>query len=341
VSAAPEAIVVRTVGAAALQAPIAASGSIEARRISELSAEVTGRLVEIAVDLGDWVEAGEVLFRIDAVPYRAALAEVRAGLELARAEHANAAREEQRASELVQKRVASQQSYEALRTQAQMARARVDQMEARVTIARRELERTEVTAPYAGSVIERRAHEGALAGSGPIVVLQESGALEAVLSVPEASLVPVRIGDRVLLYPEGAVDPLEVSVTRVSDRVTSDTRTYEVRAALPAPVLKAGSYVRADLFAARRAERPVVDHTAIRSIDGRSYAFRLTGDRVERVRVQLGILDQSRVEVLSGLAVGDRVASGDVVHRLRDGIRVVAVDEAAPGSPAVGAGPAP
>jgi hypothetical protein len=45
--------------------------------------------------------------------------------------------------------------------------------------------------------------------------------------------------------------------------------------------------------------------------------------------------------VLSGLAVGDRVASGDVVHRLRDGIRVVAVDEAAPGSPAVGAGPAP
>jgi hypothetical protein len=51
------------------------------------------------------------------------------------------------------KRLASQQSYKALLTQAAMARARVEQMEARVQIAERDLERTRVTAPYAGSII--------------------------------------------------------------------------------------------------------------------------------------------------------------------------------------------
>jgi RND family efflux transporter MFP subunit len=327
--AAPERVVFQPVEAAVLRAPIAASGSIAARRISEIGAEVAGRLVEISVDLGDWVEAGAPLFQIDPVPYRAALAEARAGLKLARAEAANAAREEARARELMDKRVASQQSYEALLTQAAMARARVEQMEARVEIAERDLERTRVTAPYAGSIIERRAHEGALASGDPIIVLQESGALEAVLNVPEASLVPVRVGDPVLLFVEGIPEPLRVAVTRVSDRVQPDTRTYEVRAALTSPAVKAGSYVRAEIFPAREEPRPVVPDTAIRSIDGRSYAFRLADGQVERVRVRLGVVDEGRVEVLAGLAVGDRVAVGDVVQRLGDGAPVLPANGAA------------
>jgi RND family efflux transporter MFP subunit len=325
----PERVVFQPVEAALLRAPIAASGSIAARRTSEIGAEVTGRLVEVSVDVGDWVEAGAPLFQIDPVPYRAALAEASAGLKLARAEAKNAAREEARARELMDKRVASQQSYEALLTQAAMARARVEQMEARVQIAERDLQRTRVTAPYAGSIIERRAHEGALASSEPIIVLQESGALQAVLNVPEASLVPVRVGDPVLLFVEGVPEPLRVAVTRVSDLVQPDTRTYEVRAALTSSAVKAGSYVRAELFPAREEPRPVVPDTAIRSIDGRSYAFRLADGRVERVRVRLGVVDEARVEVLAGLAVGDRVAVGDVVQRLGDGAPVLPATEAA------------
>ncbi len=335
-AAEPERVPVRTVEAAALRSPIAASGSIRARRVSEIAAEVPGRLVEVSVDLGDRVEAGAPLFRIDPLPYEAALAEARAGLELARAEHRNAAREERRARELVEKRVSSQQNYEAVLTQAAMARARVQQMEARILIAERDLERTVVTAPWTGSVVERRAHEGSLAGGDPIIVLQESDALEAVLSVPEASLVPVRVGDAVILFPEGSSE-LRVSVTRVSDRVEAETRTYEVRAALPEPVLKAGSYVRAELLPARQSARPVVADAAIRSIDGRSYAFRLAEGRVERVRVRLGIVERGRVEVLAGLAVGDRVAVGEVVQRLGDGTPVEPVEITADGG-AAGAG---
>ena len=95
---------------------------------------------------------------------------------------------------LLEQSAASQQRYEQLRTQAEVAEARVAQMQARAARAERDLARTWVRAPYAGSVVERRAHEGALAGTSPVLVLQESGALEAILDVPEATPVPVRVG---------------------------------------------------------------------------------------------------------------------------------------------------
>lgn len=319
----PETVEFRSVETAALRAPIAASGSIEAQRTSEIGAEVSGRIVEVAVDFGDWVEADALLFRIDPAPFEAALAEARAGLAVARADSKNAARQEERARELAHKQMASEQIYEGLRTQAEMARARVQQMQARAARAERDLDRTQVRAPYAGSVVERRAHEGALAGSEPVIVLQESGVLLAVLNVPGATLVPVRVGDPVHVFGEGWDEPIEVEVTRVSDRLDPDTRTYEVRAALPAASAKAGSYVRAEVLPGRVTPRPVVSEDSVRSIDGRTYAFRLAeGGAVERVQVRLGIASGGRVEVLSGLSAGDRVAVGDIVQRLSDGAAV-------------------
>ena len=324
----PERVGFRRVELATLRVPIAASGSVEARRISEIGAEVSGRLVEVSVDLGDWVEAGAPLFRIYAAPYEAALAEARAELDLAEAEYENAVREERRSRTLVEQRVASQQNYEALQTRAAVSRAQVEQMRARVERAESDLERTQVKAPYAGSVVKRLAHEGAMPGSNPIVVLQESGALEAVLDVPESSLVPVRLGDPVVLFAQTSPEPIEVRVTRVSDRVDPDTRTYEVRASLPTPALKAGSYVRAEILPARHDPRPVVRRDAILSLDGRMYVFRLANGVVERVAVHLGVVGDERTEVLAGLAVGDRVAVGEHVRRLTDGSPVIPIDDA-------------
>jgi multidrug efflux pump subunit AcrA (membrane-fusion protein) len=85
-----EGVEVQRVESAALRAVIAASGTIEARRITEISSEVPGRIVEVLVDVGDTVAESAPLFRIDPGPYRMALAEAEAGLALARAESANA-----------------------------------------------------------------------------------------------------------------------------------------------------------------------------------------------------------------------------------------------------------
>jgi RND family efflux transporter MFP subunit len=311
-----------------LETSMAAAGSIRARRVTAIGAEVRGRLAEVLADVGDEVAEGQPLFRIDPVPYQMALAEARAGLALARAESANAAQDAERVRQLAAQRAASKQHQDRMRTAAAVARARVAQMEARVARAERDLECTLVHAPYAGSIVERRAHEGAMAGPEPILVLQETGALEVVLAIPEAWPVPVRVGDAVRLHAEGLPEPLETRIGRVSDRVDAETRTYEVRGPVddPSRTVKAGSYVRADLLLGSREPVPVVDRSSLLMRDGRTYAFRVAGDTVERVAVRVGVVGAERAQILEGLESGDEVVRGEAVARLDDGARIERVE---------------
>jgi RND family efflux transporter MFP subunit len=323
-AAAAERVETQRVAEARLKATIAASGAIEARRITEVGSEVPGRIVAVLVDVGDRVDADAPLFRIDPGPYRMALAEAEAGLTLARAENANAQSEAARLKQLLEQNVASQQRYEQLRTQAEVARAHVAQMEARLEKARRDLAQTEVRAPYAASVVERRAHEGAMAGQAPILVLQEAGALEAILNVPEATPVAVRSGDAVRLFVEGLPDPLEATVSSVSQRVDPGTRTYEVRADVvdTSGQLKAGSYARAELSVSRDEARPVVHRSAVLTRDGRSFVLKVEDGVVRYAPVRVGVSEGEQVEVLSGVAAGDLVVRGEATTRLADGAHV-------------------
>jgi RND family efflux transporter MFP subunit len=321
---APERIEVGRVEARALRARIAASGSVEARRRSEIAAEVSGRLASVFVQVGDAVAADAPLFRIDPGPYEMALAEARAGLELARAESANAAAQAERLRLLLEQNAASQQRSEQLATRARVARARVEQMQARVARAERDLEQTLVRAPYAGSVVERRAHEGALAGADPVVVLQESGALEAILNVPEATPVAVRAGAPVRLFVEGRAEPIETRVARVSDRVDPDTRTYEVRCPVedPGGAVKAGSYARAELEAAREEPAPAVARGALVMRDGRTFVVRVEDGVAREVPVRVGIVDEEWAELLSGVEAGELVVQGEAAGRIPEGTRL-------------------
>jgi HlyD family secretion protein len=319
-----EAVEIERIGTAQLSGTLAVSGSVEARRITEIGSEVPGRIVAVLVDVGDSVEAGAPLLRIDPGPYRLAQNEAEAGLALARAEAANAEEEAARLRLLLDRNAASQQRYDQLRTRAEVARAQVAQMEARLAKARRDLAQTEVRAPYAASVVARRAHEGAMAGTGAILVLQETGALEAVLHVPEATPVAVRPGDPLRLFVEGLPDPIEASVGSVSQRVDPGTRTYEVRADVvdASGQLKAGSYARAELRVRRAEARPVVHRSAVLTRDGRSFVLRVEDGVVRYVPVRVGVAEGEQVELLDGVAPGDLVVRGEAATRLAEGSRV-------------------
>ena len=328
-STAVDRVETQRVALGAIHTSMAASGAIRAKRVSEIGAEVSGRLVEILVDVGDEVEEGDPLFQIDARPYQLGLAEARAGLALARAESQNAAHEVQRVAKLIEERAASAQHFEQLQTAAAVARAQVAQMEARVARAERDLECTVVRAPYPGSIVERRAHEGAMAGPAPILVLQETGALEAVLAIPDAWPAPVRAGAEVRLYVEGLAEPLVTRIDRVSDRVDPETHTYEVRGPVddPSRTAKAGSYLRAEVEMGSGAPVPTVDRSALLTRDGRTYVFRVSGDTVERVAVVVGLMDEARAQILSGVASGDEVVRGEAVGRLEGGARIERIGE--------------
>ncbi|MED5262826.1 MAG: efflux RND transporter periplasmic adaptor subunit [Myxococcota bacterium] len=323
----PTVVTVATVANEALTGRIAASGSLTAARVTELGAESPGRILEVLVDIGDTVEPGQILFRVDPVPYQTALAEARAGLQLARSEQTRAEAEAERMRRLAEQNIVPEQRHEKHQTEAEVARARVAQMRARVARAQLDLEHTEGAAPYAGSVVERSAHEGALAGPGTnILVLAETSRLKAVLDVPEVTPVPVRVGDEVRVWIEGSPRPFETRIDRVNRRLDPETRTYAVRAPVSDTkgLLKAGSYARAEILSRRVDPQPVVPRTALLSRDGRTYAVLVQDQRARRVPVRTGLRVGDRVEILDGLGIGDRVVVGDDVERIEDGEALVA-----------------
>ncbi len=307
-----------------LMTTLSASGSVQARRVTEVGAEVHGRIVRVFVDVGDSVEKSSPLFEIDPEPYRMTLAEAKAGLALAEAESRNAAAEAGRIEKLMEQNAASQQRVDKIRTQAEVARARVDQGKAGVDRARRDLARTKVLAPYNGSVVERLAHEGTLSSGAPVIVLQERDALEFVVNVPEASPAPVRPNDEVQLFIEGIADPVTTKVGRVSARVDPETRTYQIRGEVPDSegLVKAGSYLRAEVAVRRAKTRPVVHRSAVITRDGRTFVMRVEDERVQRTAVRIGIRTSQRAEVLHGIAEGDLVVTGTAAGRIADGTRL-------------------
>jgi hypothetical protein len=170
-------------------------------------------------------------------------------------------------------------------------------------------------------VVERRAHEGALAGQSPILVLQEAGALEAILDVPETTPVAVRVGSPVQIFVQGLAAPLATRVARVSDRVDPGTRTYEVRCEVvdASGALKAGSYARAEIVAQRESPQPVAPRSALVTRDGRSFVLRAENGVAREVDVRAGIESGELVELLGGVAPGDLVVVGEAAQRLSDG----------------------
>jgi RND family efflux transporter MFP subunit len=326
-ASASERVTTARVRKGAITALVTASGSIAACRSTPLGPAVPGRILRVFVKVGDTVAEGDPIFLIDEEPYRIALEEARAGLALARAELAQAQQEAERARKLAQKKTVSEQAYDRAQTGATVARAHVAQAKSQVARMENNLERTQVRAPYAGSIVDRLADEGTMATVTPntiVVVLQETNALEAVLDIPEASLAVVRVGDTARLHVEGVAEPFESTVQVVSDRIDLASRTYEVRV----PVtdvdrrLKAGAFVRGEIEPSMKDAVLLVDRSALITLDGRTYAFRVSDGRAERVPVRLGVVGEGDAEVLSGLAEGDEVVVGRIVARLADGAQV-------------------
>jgi RND family efflux transporter MFP subunit len=315
---------------------VTTSGSIDALRSTAIGPAVPGRLIHVFVHVGDEVLFGAPLFQIDPGPYSIAMQEAEAGLAVARAEVDQATEEAARTRKLAAKQMVSAQDHRRAVTRVAVAKARLKQAEARVAGAKLDLNRTLVLMPYDGSVVERKAHEGLMATVRPnthVVVVQESGALEAVLDVPEASHISVQPGDRVRLWVEESTEPLESEVRAVNRKIDSRTRTYAVRVPVsdPSGTIKAGAFVRAEITPEPRQAALLLDRSAVTRQEGEAFVFRVAAGRAERRAVRVGMVAPGDVEILSGLSEGDEVVVGEVITRLSDGSPVIPVNVASGG----------
>lgn len=302
-------------------------GSLVARRESEIGAEVTGRIDEVFVDVGDRLEAGDPLFLIDPSSYEARVQGAEAAVARALADRRQAGLDVARGRALYEREAISQERLDHLETSLLKAVAVEAEADARLSLALRDLERTRVTSPYAGTVKRRLADEGTSARVMPqtlVLVIQESGSLEAHARIPESHRRRIRPGDAAIVRVEEAFEPIHTTINSIADHVEPDSRTVLVRMNVPneCHCLKAGAFVRVELELQSPDGAVWVPHDAIRSQEGRHSVLRVQEGHAVEVPVELGRISEQTAEVVSGLESGDDVVVAPAASSIRPGAPV-------------------
>jgi RND family efflux transporter MFP subunit len=289
-----------------------AEGVVEAVRQAVVAARVPGRIVDLKVDAGDRVKAGQVLARIDEREATQAVAEARAQVARAEADLTNARANYERTQKLVAEKFMSAATLDKARADFRAAEAQLAAARAGAEQAATSKDYAAVTAPFAGLVAARHAQVGEMAQPGlPIVTVYDPSEMRVVASVPQATASELR-GRTLSAYAELPTLAKTVKARAVTVLPAADPRTLTttVRLDLPEPLPGAvpGTFARAH-FATGRAQRLVVPASAIvqRSEVAGVYVVSDSG-AVQLRQLRLGERAGDQVEVLAGLDAGEQVA---------------------------------
>lgn len=293
----------------------AISGSLVADRTASIRAEVAGPVVAVLVDPGTKVAAGAPLVRIDDAVLRDAWLSARSGVTQAELAADLARRDQDRAEKLLAAGAIATNAAEQARRGAVAAQAMLDDARARLASAKKNLDNTVATAPYAGIVSERQANPGDIVAPGaPLVTVVDPSTMRFDASVPAEQLGAVRVGAPVKFSVTGY--PGRSFAGTVSNVYPSaDPGTRQVRLSVRIP--NAGTGLVAGLFADGRIATAshsglVVPLTAVDQRGLRPTVTRVRGGATELVEVELGARDEAaeQVELASGVAAGDTLLTG-------------------------------
>jgi HlyD family secretion protein len=228
------------VGQRDLVATVTASGQIEPQRSVDISSDITGRIIYIPVDEGDWVKQGDLVLRIDPSQYEAAVARARAMLASAeasalqgRVNRDQAERAWNRAQELRsqdsdlvsdQEIELSQMDFEVAEALAVAAQHQVEQAQASLQEAQEQLAKTVLRTPMDGQVTRLAVEEGEVAvpgtfsrETGLLMTVADLSIIQVTVRVDETDVVRLHMGDSTEVTIDAFPDTTFTgSVTRIS-----------------------------------------------------------------------------------------------------------------------------
>jgi RND family efflux transporter MFP subunit len=327
------------------------SGIVTAIDDTRLAFEVAGTVETVEVSLGDDVERGDVLARLDPEPLELAVRDAEAALAEANAMQAVARAEFSRAKKLFEADVASRQQLDRAIAQRDSRNSQVEAAEARLNLARRDLRRSVLEAPFRGSISVREVDPAMAVAAGQTVFemdSEESG-LRVEVQMPETLIPRVRQGDTVEVgFPaKGDVrfdvggESFPAVVSEVGTRAGAGN-AFPVRVDLTdaPPGLRPGMTAEVTFSIPLGASDvpglegfliPIA--AALAEPDDRFSAFVYDGETgmVAKRSIRTGGVADNYLAVLEGLEEGDIIATAGVTF-LSDGQQVTLLDERLGGS---------
>jgi RND family efflux transporter MFP subunit len=335
---------------------VESGGVLVSRQTATIASRVMAPIARVTVQPGERVRRGQVLVELDAAEAAAQATRARAGLEGARAS-ARAASSDREAAEagltlarashariarLAADRSATAQELDEATAALRQAEARLATTRAQADAIDRSIEAATagtraadiaqswsvLTSPLDGIVAARHADPGSMASPGqPLLVLEASGAWQMEVRVDASRVAGLTVGRAAQVRVDGG--PADGWVTgRVSEiaRVDPESHSFTVTIDLdPNPAWRSGLFGRAR-FEGPGAERLTVPADAVVTRGQLTFVYVVGADDYARLRsVSLGETGQGRIEVLAGLAAGDRVVVRPAPG-LADGAKVRATE---------------
>lgn len=326
-----------------------ATGTVRARVSSVLAARVMGYLREVRVQAGDTVQPGQVIAVIEAREIdsglkqaeaardeaHSALPEVDNAIAAAKAQLGLAEATHRRMKSLFDQKSITQQEFDEVEARLRMARAnyemavakraqleqKIRQAESAVAQAAAMKGYMEITAPFRGIVVERKAEAGMLAAPGmPIAVVEQAGGYRLEAAVEENRIKAVKLGMGVEVLIDALGAPVQGRVEEIVPALDPGSRSFTVKIGLSGGLLRSGMFGRARFPMGERKALLVPASAIVRQ--GQVEQVFVVENGVAKSRlVTTGAARGDRVEALSGLRAGESVVA-PVPANLADGSRV-------------------
>lgn len=305
---------------------IATTGTIHAKETAMISAQVPGRIVQVLVQAGNRVRAGQLLATLDDAAMQSALNQASAAESAVEKQQAAAQADAQLAAGtlaryqiLKDEKSVSPQEFDEVQKRSQAASLQLDALEAQsqgaraaVEGARTQLGYTTLHAPFAGIVTSRLADPGTLAAPGvPLLQIDRDGPLQLYTTVDESLIGSVRMGMKVPVNVE-AIDTASRTgtVAEIVPAADPASHSFVVKLDLPADKnLRAGMFATAG-FPVEAKPTILVPQSAVVKRGSLACVYVLDAGGIAQLRyITLANRHGDQIEVLSGVAANETLVN--------------------------------
>lgn len=289
--------------------------TIESDEQAVVVSQITGVVLEIKAEEGEFVKAGQLLVRVEPDRYRLEVERNEATLKRLQMDF-------QRKKELFDRKLVSAEDFERVS-------AEYEAQKAQVALARLDLKYTGIQAPISGYVSERMVRVGNLVElHQPVYSITSYDPLLAVLHVPERELGVLRKGLEVTVRVDAFPQQIfKGEVIRISPVIDPATGTFRVTTEVkdPAGLVKPGLFGRVDILHDVRKDVPIIPRSALIKEDEQTFVFVIGDDNnVSRRVIQTGYEQNGEIEVVDGVSAGESVVTAGK-GSLSDGSKVEVV----------------
>lgn len=290
-------------------------GEVEAINKATVSAQTSGTVEKILVDVDDYVEKGKLIVQLKDVSQQAQLKKAIAGEKEANSHLSNAQNEFDRIKDIFEKKVVSKSKMDEATHALSAAKARLEAAKASLEEAREQLSYTRVTAPYSGIVTQRHVEVGENVQPGtPLMTGVSLEHLRVNVDVPQSLINSIRQYNKAYVYLKSPLSDTvnQIAVEKITVFPVADqaTNTFKVRLDLPEGIegMFPGMYVKASLVTGEKRELTIPSQSIVFRSEVTAVYVVTDDGSINFRHIRLGSPSDGHQAVLSGLNEGEKVA---------------------------------